>query len=113
MDNQLYDGLIWNGGAACTTGWVFGQVSQPKLVLIFFFMARLRQLAHALLQDLLAEFVPEFDKAAFIFVAVLLVLLLAVPGFDFGDELIIEFVAHGRTRSCWEERCSRSNIKPS
>jgi len=40
------------------------------------------------LQDLLAEFVPEFDKAAFIFVAVLLVLLLAVPGFDFGDELI-------------------------
>lgn len=71
-------------------------------------MARLRQLAHALLQDLLAEFVPQFDEAAFIFVAVLLVLLPGVPGFDFGDESVVELVVHSRVRL--GECCDLGNI---
>ena len=69
-------------------------MSQPKLDLIFFLVAGLGQLAHTLLQDLLSKFVPEFDEAAFIVVAVLFVMLALVPGFEFGLELVVEFLAH-------------------
>lgn len=86
-------------------------MSQPKLVLIFFLVARLGQLAHTLLEHVLAEFAPEFDEAAFIFVAVLLVGLALVPGFEFGLELVVEFTAHGN-RAGWLIKRGVGNILP-
>ena len=59
----------------------------------------------------MSEFAPEFDEAAFIFVAVLLVRLALVPGFEFGLELIVEFMAHGN-RAGWLIKRGVDNILP-
>ncbi len=66
---------------------------------------------HTLLEYVLAEFAPEFDEAAFIFIAVLLVRLALVPGFEFGLELVVEFMAHGNVVG-WLIKRRVGNILP-